>query len=159
MNKKIMLRIIFTIMLIIHFIVIFQFSSQNGKTSTVTSTRTMYKIIDVINGDKEVTKEEVEMYEPILRKLAHFGIYTFVGIWGMCLMSTFFEKNDENKRLQLQLKSAILIGFIYACSDEIHQLFSEGRSAEITDIIIDTLGVALGAVIVACLLKICNKNK
>ena len=34
----------------------------------------------------------------------------------------------------------IIFVFIYACSDEIHQLFIRGRSGEILDVLIDTLG-------------------
>ena len=34
--------------------------------------------------------------------------------------------------------TSILIGALYAVSDEIHQLFIVGRSCEIRDVIIDT---------------------
>ena len=39
---------------------------------------------------------------------------------------------------------AILLCFLYACSDEIHQLFIKGRSCEVRDILIDTIGSLSG---------------
>ena len=41
----------------------------------------------------------------------------------------------------------IIFVFIYACSDEIHQLFVSGRSGEILDVLIDTTGGFVGTMI------------
>lgn len=41
---------------------------------------------------------------------------------------------------------ATLIAVAYATTDELHQLFVPGRSADLRDLIADTLGVILGAV-------------
>ena len=40
-----------------------------------------------------------------------------------------------------------LFCFIYACTDEFHQLFVMGRSCEIRDVLIDTLGSFVGILI------------
>lgn len=37
--------------------------------------------------------------------------------------------------------STLLVGFLYACSDEIHQIFVPGRQAAIIDVAFDTLGL------------------
>ena len=42
---------------------------------------------------------------------------------------------------------SILGSFIYACSDEIHQMFIGNRSGEVRDIIIDTFGALSGILI------------
>ena len=44
--------------------------------------------------------------------------------------------------------------FLYACTDEIHQLFIEGRSGEIRDILVDSTGALIGMVLVGIILKI-----
>ncbi|MCR5748151.1 MAG: VanZ family protein, partial [Lachnospiraceae bacterium] len=48
-------------------------------------------------------------------------------------------------------KKAIIISlafcFLFACSDEIHQLFVPGRAFEFADIMIDTSGAVLAALI------------
>ena len=42
----------------------------------------------------------------------------------------------------------IVIGILYAASDEFHQSFSPGRTPKVTDVYIDTLGVILGILLV-----------
>ena len=39
---------------------------------------------------------------------------------------------------------SLLICFLYACSDEIHQLFIVGRSGNAYDVLIDTIGSFFG---------------
>lgn len=178
MNKKIFcLRVLFTALLLCTYIVIFIYSSENGEKSSNKSKGTMYNIICIVHGKENVTNQEVESLEPILRKLAHFGIYTMSGIWSMCLMCTFFGKEEnhveENSSENVKIKNIItkikmesktkefrrvvisaLTGFIYACSDEIHQLFSPGRSGKIIDIVIDTMGVLNGVLLVLLICKL-----
>ena len=42
----------------------------------------------------------------------------------------------------------IVIGILYAISDEFHQSFSPGRTPKVTDVYIDTLGIILGVLLV-----------
>ena len=42
---------------------------------------------------------------------------------------------------------AILVGGLYAASDEIHQHFVRGRHAAWYDVVIDTVGVTIGVVV------------
>ena len=69
----------------------------------------------------------------------------------MGLLSTY--KIKENWRMIL----SILLGMIYAVSDEIHQSFTPGRSPRIADVYIDTLGVILGVLLILLGIKIYNK--
>lgn len=85
------------------------------------------------------------MVKPI-RKLAHFTIYMILGIAVMNYMNTY--KMDNKRRIIL----TIIVGMLYATSDEIHQFFVPGRSAEVRDVCIDTLGVICG-VIIATIVK------
>ena len=54
---------------------------------------------------------------------------------------------------------SLVIGIIYAASDEIHQSFVPGRSPQITDVMIDTMGVLLGILLVMLCLNIFSKIK
>ena len=59
----------------------------------------------------------------VVRKAAHMFLYAFLSI--LIFIGIYNGKNN--------LKSIILslgICFLYACSDEFHQLFIKGRSAE-----------------------------
>ncbi len=55
--------------------------------------------------------------------------------------------------------TALIIGFLYAVSDEIHQYFVPGRAMQTRDVLIDTAGVLLGICIVHGLNRIRNKEQ
>ena len=44
----------------------------------------------------------------------------------------------------LQRLPALLVGIAYAFSDEIHQHFVEGRHPALLDVVLDSVGVAIG---------------
>lgn len=151
--KKNIIRIILLILLIGTFNIIFGFSGQNGEESSGISRKVTQFIVENIFHSPEETKiQTIEQMEGIVRKLAHFSIYTVVGILLMGLVSTY--DIEEMKRIYI----SIVIGIIYATSDEIHQFFIPGRAAKFTDVMIDTMGVALGITWVLLFLEILNKK-
>jgi len=52
---------------------------------------------------------------------------------------------------------SLLIGIEYAALDEIHQLFVADRSGLITDVMIDSIGIALGICIFMFIYQMINK--
>ena len=66
------------------------------------------------------------------------------------MLSTISEYNIKTKILV-----SITLCFLYALSDEIHQLFIIGRSKEFKDVLIDTAGSFIGINIY----NIINKKK
>ncbi len=54
---------------------------------------------------------------------------------------------------------SVIISAVYAASDEIHQLFVEGRAFQLSDIAIDTLGAASGVIVLILLIKLVSKIK
>lgn len=155
--KKNILRIILIILLLGTFYIIFGFSSQDGEKSGSISRRITEKIatfIPQIQKENEIEKENImNTMERIIRKMAHFSIYTVVGLLLMSLVSTYNIK--EKNRLIITLTT----GIIYASSDEIHQSFVPGRSPMITDIVIDTMGVILGILLIILGKKIIKKYR
>ena len=69
----------------------------------------------------------------------------------MSLMSTY--KLKQNKRIW----TSLIVGVLYASSDEIHQYFVPGRSARVFDVMIDSAGVCLGIWIVIFVLWIAKR--
>lgn len=155
--KKNVLRIILILLLLGTFYIIFGFSSQDGEKSGSLSRRITEKIatlIPQIQKENEIEKENVmNTMESIIRKMAHFSIYTVVGLLLMALVSTYNIK--EKNRLIITLTA----GIIYASSDEIHQSFVPGRSPMITDVVIDTMGVILGILLIILGKKIIKKHR
>ena len=121
------------ILAILWMIVIFSFSNQKATESTELSDgfikNTIGKVFKIEN------KEELDKFITPVRKSAHFFIYLILGI----LVLNCFESINKYTILY-----SIIICFLYSISDEIHQLFVIGRSGEIKDVIIDTLGSVLG---------------
>ena len=151
MEKNKIARIIFFILTIATAIIIFMFSNENKEQSGNTSKNFIEGIIEIFPKTKKLEQEEkeeiIKKAQPLIRKLAHFSIYTVLGINVMGYIITY--KNIEQKK---QIILAIITCIIYATSDEIHQYFSS-RGPSILDVGIDTCGSILGL----CITKGINK--
>lgn len=171
-------RIILGILIIIWMITIFLFSNQDGMESENTSdiitnrlvNETIENNIEIeenvdntnnenINNSVNVAKYnyEFEMYKGevrlVVRKSAHFIIYLIGGF----LLFNFFR--TYNISLRNQIIYAILGIILYASSDEFHQLFVNGRTARVEDVLLDTLGAIVGILLNLICLKIVYKIK
>lgn len=142
-RKIIILRIFIIILILIWMNMVFGFSAQNSSES---SSLSMW-VASLITNDMDLQ----EVLEPYIRKIAHFSEYGAGGVLFFSLFSTFNLK-DEKK-----LIFAIGVGFLYSVSDEIHQLFVDGRSGQIKDVYIDTLGVITGALIMCFIINLVKK--
>lgn len=112
--------------------VIFWFSAQNARNSSEISenfTKTLFNTSDNIF---------IQSMQFAVRKSAHFIIYAVLGT----LVSLTVLSFNLGKFRCFMLSQCICT--LYAISDEIHQLFSEGRSCELRDAAIDSWGAALG---------------
>ena len=129
--------------LVLWMALIFSFSNQKDVDSSKVSDgfidRTVVKIYKIFNGNitKEKENEIIEKYTYPIRKLAHYTLYFILGILSFLVVKDY----SINKKLIIY---SLLICFLYACSDEFHQLFIIGRSARVLDIMIDTFGSLCG---------------
>ena len=119
--------------------IIFCFSNQNADDSSKISDGFITTIInffvddDLSIDEKELLLEKCSFY---VRKLAHFTLYFVLGI---LVLNLLYQYNLKNKLL-----IGIVICIIYSCSDEFHQLFIPGRSGELRDVFIDSIGSLSG---------------
>ena len=135
-------RAILIILLIGTFSIIFGFSNQDSKKSGGLSQKVAEFVVRFIPNLEQLEQEQktviTDRIESVIRKIAHFTIYTLVGFLLMSLMCTY-----ELKQLD-QISTSLIIGVIYASTDEIHQAFIPGRGPQITDVMLDSLGVLTG---------------
>lgn len=156
-DKKIQIKILKIILIIIWMMAIFIFSSQKGTESGNTSRKFTIAIIQIITG-KNLALEDpfVEGIQLFIRKLAHFTIYA---IGGFLIMNYAYT---TEKTMKQKILYSIAFGAGYAITDEIHQFFVSGRSAQVLDVAIDTAGVIIGVLIYLALRKLAefvrNKN-
>lgn len=153
--QKNVLRGILIVLLLCTFYIIFGFSSQDGEESGGISKRITNFILEKsskYNSLEQTKKEEVsKRTERVIRKIAHFSIYTLVGFLLMALFSTY-----ENIKRKYQIYISAIIGILYAFSDEIHQSFTPGRGPKITDVFIDSLGVFFGMAVILLIIESIN---
>lgn len=69
----------------------------------------------------------------VVRKCAHFLEYMILALFVLNVLKLYFNMKQV-------IIITIVFVFLYACSDEIHQLFVPGREGAIRDVIIDTCG-------------------
>lgn len=128
--KKLIIKIL---LVILWMIVIFCFSNQKATDSTKLSNGFIKNTICKINSKDCIVKKYVK---PV-RKSAHFCVYL---ILGLLVMNCF----NINKKYIIY---SVIICLLYSISDEVHQMFINGRSAELFDIFIDTTGSFIGTFI------------
>ena len=125
-------------------LLIFFFSSQNGLTSSKNSDGLSVWITRHVLGS-EVSELEAEVWEHCLRvasycvrKVAHMTEYAVLSALLSLLLRTYGHP----------LWRHCLLGFLgaaaYAATDELHQLFVPGRSGQLLDVGIDSIGAFTG---------------
>lgn len=109
--------------------VIFWLSSRTAQESSEQSSAVLEWLISVF-GDNLFT-------DFIVRKLAHCLEFT-----GLCFLLNLSLYQSFGKKMPIR---AIMLTSLYAVTDEVHQLFVDGRSCQISDWAIDTAGAVIGA--------------
>lgn len=145
-------KIITIILIIAWMTLVFYFSNQVSEDSSKLSggiTQAILNFFHLLDGS---TYEQQLAIETAIRKLAHYSIYTLGGI--LILLHVNLYNFKTNKKVIITW----LIGTAYAVTDEVHQLFIQGRSCEIKDICIDSLGVITGIIILLIILN-CRKRR
>ena len=124
---------------------IFFLSHQNSTESTETS-GFVTRLMSLVFG---------KVPESIVRTFGHFSEFCALGF---LMMNCFFAFKEK-----LQPVHSILLSWGYAWTDEIHQIFVDGRAFQISDLLVDLTGIITGSVLIATIillsLKITDKSK
>ncbi len=136
-------KVIKGLVVILCMVIIFLFSTDNSVESTKKSNRVIIEVTSFFKLDlsKKQQQHVIDMFFVPVRKMAHFFIYFVLGI---ALVSFLREFSIPIRRLLLL---SIFLAFLYACTDEFHQLFVPGRSGQIIDVLLDTFGASVGVFI------------
>ena len=118
--------------------VIFKFSAQPDTESSELSGGVSYRLISIVNAvtsqhwDEAEKLEKAQLIDYPVRKAAHMSEYAFLTLLEFGIL---VYRKDKKKYV-----FPIGITFLYACTDEFHQLFVPGRAGRFTDVLIDTSG-------------------
>ena len=125
-------------------ILIFMFSHQTGSESSGLSSQIVLWIQTYLH---------IPITEFIVRKAAHMSEYALLTL-------TFIYGFYKNQYPIQKIMIYSLIGtFLYACSDEMHQLFIGGRAGQFTDVVIDTCGGCFAIMFYYVLTKLKYKQR
>lgn len=154
LDKEKCIKIFKIILIIIWMTIVFMFSNENGTESSNTSRKVTVAVVQTLSDKTEEENEPIiQIVEKIVRKLAHYTIYT---IGGMLIINYLYT---IDKNLKQKVLYSIALGGGYAITDEIHQFFVSDRSARIFDVGIDTLGVITGIAIYLVIRKVMDTAK
>lgn len=138
LGGKVIKKIIKGCIVILCMIIIFSFSMDNSTESTRKSEGVILEVTSFLGIDLTNQQHIIELFFVPVRKAAHFFIYFVLGV---TLISFLREFSISIRKLILL---SIFLAFLYACSDEVHQLFVPGRSGQVSDVLLDTIGASVG---------------
>lgn len=137
--------------------VIFSFSLQPADASSKMSFAIGKKILETFVPElleelETMSGEQIGMLHHLLRKCAHFTEYFVLGVLMFLTMC------------QTKFKYKVLVGIfasgLVATVDETIQRFVPGRSGQVTDVLLDTLGAGVGILIVFVAMRwLCLKSR
>lgn len=123
--------------------VIFIMSSHNGDTSSSDSgtiTEFIVGILEKVRNDNVADRQQIySIIDLVVRKAAHMTEYAILFL----LVLNAVKKCSEGDGVIYNHVISVLVSFIYACTDEFHQLSVAGRAGRMTDVIIDMAGVVI----------------
>ncbi|MDY6013307.1 VanZ family protein [Clostridium sp.] len=142
-------KVVYWIILIAWMIFIFYMSNQPADVSNGQSDFVL-NLVETLGIS--ISNNYVDIAITIIRKGAHFTEYLILSLLYFNVLRMYINKNKA-------LIYSIGLSFIYAGTDEFHQLFVEGRAGRFTDVLIDTSGAATGSIIVLIIKNLITYKK
>ncbi len=125
------------------------FIFHNSLTPADESSRQSGRVLQIILGIVEQTGMEGGwITEHLVRKAAHFTEYAFLGI----LLGITLRQYSPGLVLRRILQC--WLGTVIPLTDETFQLFTEGRSGQISDVWLDIAGTFTGFLFIGLLLEL-----
>ena len=132
--------------------IIFYLSSQPATQSAHLSTGIKNELLallaHLIPGIENMEIKSLDFY---IHKNAHFIAYFILGI----LTLVALIQSEARKPANLSL----LIGILYAVSDEFHQLFVPGRAGQFRDVLVDGAGTVLGVLLASIVISRISRRR
>ncbi len=157
-KKILLLRLLLILLILADMALIFFFSAQNGEESGRTSGEVTKVVAEVTVKDfAERPKAEqnriLNKLHPIMRKAAHMAEFGVLGALTFLLLLTW------KGRVWWRFCASLTGSFVYACTDEWHQLLSEDRGARFSDVLIDTAGALIACAAVLGVFLLIRRRK
>lgn len=142
-NNKFHIKLISCLPTLFLLFLIFGFSAQDGETSGSLSYQISLYIVQLFSPllpaarTQEVLFERAELIHILVRKAAHMTEYFLLALSLQLSLSAWFSHRIEPKK---RILVGLAITILFAALDEFHQTFVPGRSGNLTDVCIDSIG-------------------
>lgn len=127
------IRLVLSLFVLFWLVFIFYLSNQPASVSAQNSFQMSQQILELIHEDPPVQK--IRLFDNFLRNSAHFSVFFILALALWPLNRLYGVKRPY--------LITIILSFLYALSDEIHQIFVPGRAFELSDLILDFSGSLL----------------
>lgn len=155
MSKKVNLALLISSILVVAMVVIiFAFSTQQGKNSVGISGNIVDYLIQRLGLSEFIGGNELiyDNRNKIFRKILHFIEYAILASLMINLLSLLKSLKLVRIRTRHIMVVTVLFAFIVASADEFYQSHIPGRTPRIQDVLIDTSG-AIFAILIILLCK------
>ena len=109
----------------------------------------MVNTITASHWDEKELLDKAEFIDYPVRKCAHMSEYAILTLLGFLTFSFL-----HGRRFLIPIG----VTFLYACTDEFHQLFVPGRAGRFTDVLIDTTGGIIMLLFIALVTHVARKR-
>ena len=135
-------KAISVLLLIVVMVTIFVLSHQDG-TESSESSGFVTKMLSLVFGDN--------VPEAIVRTFGHFSEFAALGFLSTNCFYAFKEKSKP--------VLCSFLSWLYAWTDEIHQIFVNGRAFQISDLLVDLGGIICGTMLITVIIVLTEKFK
>ncbi|MCL2050227.1 MAG: VanZ family protein [Lachnospiraceae bacterium] len=141
-QRKKVITVILTILIIITYFHILNFSFKTGETSAMQSMSFSESLVHfvekIFSVNLNMTQEKLGQFEAFVRKAAHFFEYALLGFLVYSLPLLWGKESFK------AAKYSFFAVALMAAIDELIQIFIPERAALVTDVMIDAAGCILG---------------
>ena len=128
-------------------VMIFCFSAQSGEDSQRVSKGFLATLLGALL-ERILPRLSEKGAEWDIRKYAHMAEYFCLGLSAMLWLSELARWRKPGRAAL----SALALSLLYACSDELHQIFVPGRAGRFVDVLVDGAGFvsSIGLALLCC---------
>lgn len=137
---------VFAILAILVTVFIFTASSQSGEQSAELSSGLLEFLMSLLD------KTGLTITHLFVRKAAHFTEFFMQSLF--LSLSAFYSL----KGLKPYISNIAFAGLLTACLDEFSQYFSLGRSAQVSDVLIDFSGTICALILLCVVVKLSKRR-
>ena len=155
-NRITILRWVLGALIVLWCTLIFCMSNETADVSSDRSTGLVRQFIGLFvklfGGDSDDIGliDQLEFY---VRKAAHMFLYFVLTCLVFSFLTCYYLK------IKICSLGSVIYSLVYCATDEIHQLFVDGRSGNLFDIGVDMIGAFIGVCVMILLFKLVESHR